>query len=297
MNLNKLKHHISRINRSPKCILCDKESFDSLPYYYYFGDRRIDIVQCVSCGLNTLYPMLSTEEVRSLYSPEYFDKDYHCGFFEGRYVNEIENLRREIRPILSKIRTLQPGGRYLELGCAGGAMLAEARDQGYDTLGVELSSEMAAWGRSHLKLDIRSGTLTEQQFPPESFNVVFLGDVIEHLLHPKEELSEIRRLLKPNGIVALAYPMELNHIVPRVRQLLSIDKESPNKPYHLFYYSNCTIRQLLERCGFEVELQHEDKIVRTQPLATWVVDSLNHVVTTVSGRLGDRGFTIGRKSK
>ena len=279
------------------CILCGAADFDETPYFYQFKGSRITIVRCRSCGLGTLDPMLPEEDIPFLYSSEYFEGDYHCGVACRPYREEVEKLKREVKPLLSMIRNFQPRGKYLEIGCAGGAMLAEARNGGFDTVGVELSSQMAEWGRKHLHLDIREGKVETQNFPDNSFNVVFLGDVIEHLPNPRAVLEEIRRILPPEGIVALAYPMELNSLVPRMRRAFHLRRQSPHKPYHLFYYTTRTMRLLLERCGFQVVLEKEEKLMRSKPALTWLSDLVNATLTRLSGRFGDRGFTIARVRK
>lgn len=264
-------------------------------YYYEYGGRRIEIMRCASCGLGTLSPMLQENEVYALYDSEYFKGDYHCGVMKGTYADEVESLRREFKPLLDRIRKFRPEGRLLEVGCAGGAALVEARDHGYSVVGVELSSAMAEWGRTTFGLDIRSGTLEQQVFDHESFDVVFMGDVVEHLLTPRVVLAEVRRVLKPGGVIALAYPMELNHIVPRLRRILRLRKRSPFKPYHLFYYTPETMGRLLESVGLHVLETRVHKMVRARPLPVRIVDSLNAVVTAVSGAYGDRGSTIAAR--
>lgn len=277
------------------CVSCNGSTFAQLPYFYEYLGRRHYIVQCKKCSLGTLYPMLIPDEVNSLYNAEYFESDYHCGVLKGTYAEEVDGLREEFRPSLSLIKKHCHGERFLEIGCAGGAMLAEARDSGFETVGVELSEEMAEWGRANLHLDIRSGTLEQQRFPDNSFDVIFLGDVIEHLLNPLDVLKEIYRVLAPAGIIAVAYPMELNHIVPRLRKAFQLQKRSPFKPYHLFYYNPSALAQLLRECRFEVEITDVHKMVRDTPLVVRLLDSLNYVVTRASGLFGDRGFTIARK--
>ncbi len=206
-------------------------------------------------------------------------------------------MKRGFQSYLTIIQSLCSHGKYLEIGCAGGATLAAARERGFDTMGIELSPEMAEWGRKHLHLDIRTGTLEQQRFSEDTFDVVYLGDVIEHLLRPKEVLREIRRVLKSNGIVALAYPMELNHLVPNLRILLRLQRQSPHLPYHLFYYTTKTLRMLLEQCGFAIKTEKVEKTLSRRPPWISAVERLNYALTQSTGKWGDRGFTIARSLK
>jgi len=282
------------MSNTTKCILCGNGNFVDLPYFYRYRETLIRIVRCAACGLGTLQPMLSSDEVAALYQTGYFEDDYRCGTLAGSYTQEIETMRREFRPYLAMIRKLCPGGKYLEIGCAGGATLAEARENGFETVGVELSAEMAEWGTKNLQLDIRAGTLAQQSFPDDFFDVVYLGDVVEHLPEPRKVLAEIRRILKPRGIVAFAYPMELNYVVPRLRIRLQWQRQSPNQPYHLYYYTTQTLGRLLELGGFEVKVERVNKIIRRKPAWIYAVDLLNYFATKLTGAWGDRGFTIAQ---
>ena len=110
-----------------RCILCDSPSFAVTPFFYLFGNAEIRVVRCSSCGLGRLHPMLSENEVISLYDSEYFLQDYHCGLLKRPYSEEIEALRKEARPTLEVVKKFSRGPRFLEIGCAGGAMRARSR--------------------------------------------------------------------------------------------------------------------------------------------------------------------------
>lgn len=241
--------------------------------------------------------MLDDDEIVALYSKEYFNSDYHCGTMEGSYVSNIELLRKEARPLLSLISKHQRSGDFLEIGCAAGATLKEAQAHGFTTVGVELSREMAEWGTANLGIDIRIGTVEEQKFPSSSFNVVYLGDVIEHLRYPADVLNEIHRILRPDGIAAFSYPMELNHFAPRFRKTFGLKVRIAHQPYHLYCYSMATMERLLTDHGFDIVLSHSGKIVHRNSAVLFFLDVVNAMYTLITGYCGDRGFTMARVRK
>jgi ubiquinone/menaquinone biosynthesis C-methylase UbiE len=151
---------------------------------------------------------------------------------------------------------------------------------------------MAEWGRTNLGLDIRDGTLRQQTFPDASFDAAFMADVIEHLREPADELNEIRRIVKPGGALVLVYPMELNNIASRARVALGREKAMMQNPYHLYFYTPPPLSRLLEARGFQPVLHKTHKMVRRRPLPVFLMDTLNAFFTRVTGKWGDRGFTI-----
>jgi len=93
-------------------------------------------------------------------------------------------------------------------------------------------------------------------------------------------------VLKPGRIIALVYPMELNDIVPRIRSEASQEVPVQAVPLVLPYTPT------LEDIGFIVLEHNVQKLIRTRPLSVRLIDSMNAIITTLSGAYGDRGFTI-----
>jgi SAM-dependent methyltransferase len=90
-----------------------------------------------------------------------------------------------------------PGGRFLEIGCGEGILLATRRNA--EKFAVDLS--VSAIGKASAKTDAHfSLALAERlPFPAEHFDLVTSVGVMEHFLDTGEALREIRRILKPGG--------------------------------------------------------------------------------------------------
>jgi 2-polyprenyl-3-methyl-5-hydroxy-6-metoxy-1,4-benzoquinol methylase len=137
--------------------------------------------------------------------------------------------------------------RVLDVGCAGGAFPKAASELGFQVTGVEPSSWLAEFGRREYGLDIRTGILEENMFPPASFDIVTMWDVIEHLTDPQGALKTIRGLLRDDGVLIVNYP-DAGSVVARALGFkwpfwLSV---------HLIYYTRTTMRLQLEKAGFEI---------------------------------------------
>jgi SAM-dependent methyltransferase len=246
------------------CPVCSSSRVKEKPFHYLFREHRLCGYGCGLCGVIFLYPQITAEELKQLYSREYFEGgDFRCGH-EGGYC-EPETLQHIANPgLLLQIKALKPGGRFLEIGCAGGAFLDAARRLGFTVQGVEFSTDASQVAREIYGLPVITGDVSEAGFKDGSFDVVVMGDVIEHLPHPVATLREIHRILAPEGLLVLALPSQTNTLFSRigffVYTLLGRSARVALPPYHLFEYRPRSLRFLLHRCGFQITKLDQDII-------------------------------------
>ena len=202
-----------------------------------FGTALSDIVRCAECGHMQLERFPSVEALDEAYAEaESFD-----------YAEEEAGQRATARVALDGIERHVRSGTLLDLGCWLGFLLAEARDRGWRTVGVEPSEFASSWARDRLGLDVHTADLFEADLPPGSFDAVALGDVIEHLIDPGAALDRIAGLLAPGGVVWMALP----DAGSRVARLMGRRWWSVI-PTHVQYFTRASIATLLDRHGYEV---------------------------------------------
>jgi SAM-dependent methyltransferase len=125
-------------------------------------------------------------------------------------------------------------------------LLAEARDRGWrETVGIEPSEFASAYARERLGLDVRTDELFTAELPREHFDVVFMGDVLEHLTRAGEALDRVHSLLRPGGVLALALP----DAGSRVAKLLGPRWWSVI-PTHIHYFTRESAATMVARHGF-----------------------------------------------
>lgn len=238
------------------CPACSSPGLSGLPFGYQFKGRTIPAWMCGECDVIFLWPQPSTAEIEELYSREYFERDFRCGHTASCFDPHTHSAIVD-HALIERLRQGAPAGRLLEVGCAGGALLDALRSAGFQTTGVELSEDASRFAREHFRLDVRTGTLSAQQFTAASFDAVFAGDVLEHLSDPVAFLSEVRRILAPGGLLVLACPTQTNTLYSRlgfsVYGILRRRATVRLPPYHLFEYRPASLQGLLRRCGFRVE--------------------------------------------
>jgi SAM-dependent methyltransferase len=96
--------------------------------------------------------------------------------------------------------------KICELGCGTGGNLAALADR-HDVVGVECSSHALEYARRRLGNRVRAGSLPDNiDLPSQSFDVVLLTDVLEHIEDDGRSAQTAIRLLRPGGIVVATVP-------------------------------------------------------------------------------------------
>lgn len=215
-----------------------------LKVYQSSSDHQLidQLVSCKSCSLVYLNPRVNSNLIIESYS------NAVDPVFVQQNVNRIKTFSENFSRICKSINiTPSKSKKVLDVGCAGGAFPKAAADLGFDVVGVEPSKWMVNFSKETYGLDIRQGTLQEQNFKGESFDIITLWDVIEHISEPEKVLVEIRKILKNDGYLIINYP-DYDSFARKIFQMkwpffLSV---------HLFYFSPETITRLLNNAEFEV---------------------------------------------
>jgi methionine biosynthesis protein MetW len=153
---------------------------------------------------------------------------------------------RPERSALFKKHVGGPGRRVLDLGCRYGALTAFYVD-GNDIVGVDIDREALEAAGERLGIETHWADLDEPlAFEDESFDVVVIGEVLEHIREPQRLLDEARRVLRPSGTLVGSTPNGFR-LKNRLRFLAGRHPEPD--PTHLHLFSPADVRALL--AGFD----------------------------------------------
>ncbi|MBN2440491.1 MAG: class I SAM-dependent methyltransferase [Spirochaetales bacterium] len=203
--------------------------------------------QCLDCCLIFLWPFPREKELEKLYSGE----------FHLNPENERSNREkvRGFNRILSVIKTFQSGGKLLDVGCSSGIFLHCAKQQGYDVYGIDVGKEAVERAKSYYGLkNVKQGIL-EDVDSRESFDIITMLDLIEHLPDPLSTLKRSLRLLKKDGYLVLLTPNASGFVSVLTRILLAKPFgmwDHPEPPYHLYQFSHKVLTSYLNSIGFEI---------------------------------------------
>jgi 2-polyprenyl-3-methyl-5-hydroxy-6-metoxy-1,4-benzoquinol methylase len=151
-------------------------------------------------------------------------------------------------------RELDGPPRVLDVGCGEGYFTAQMQQAGAVALGVDVSEEALRRARSrHPQLQLRAlGESETWPFADASFDLVWAGEVIEHVADTARWLSEVRRVLRPRGELVLSTPAHGR--VGLLALALSgrrFDRHFDPLSDHLRFYSARSLRRLLDDFGFD----------------------------------------------
>jgi SAM-dependent methyltransferase len=195
------------------------------------------LVRCSDCGMIYENPRYPAEVIVQGYMAS------NDAGHDSQHAMRVLSFRRALKKVERFLPP--PGSRVLDIGTAGGAFIEAAGQHGYDAYGMEPSRYLADMCKAR-GLKVEQGTIESHTFAPGSFDMVCLWDVIEHLPDPKAALSEIRRLLKPDGVLLINYPdigtWQAKLAGKRFWWILSV---------HLHHFTSSSIREICRRAGFE----------------------------------------------
>lgn len=222
------------MNNPVTCNLCCYA--DTEPY---LSKDAIGVVRCRYCGLIFAEKMQHHTDLIKHYSDEYFEP-----YLKTELIHQKKRFSRRIKEI--KAQTFP--GLLLDVGCGAGFFLKLAAETGYDVKGVEISPYAADYARNKLGLPVFLGELETAALPPESFDVITLWHVLEHVRNPGAFLAQVHALLKNRGLLALEVP----NVGSTAARISGTDWELMSPKEHFYYFTPATLRRYLEAAGFSI---------------------------------------------
>jgi len=295
-----------------RCPLCESERHHPFPIHYLLQGKRFDGVRCASCSFVFILPRPNKEELSLMYSDEYFLHDgSDCGAHSMTdYETAAQKGSVKFPEILGHIKKFRDAGDFFEVGCGMGYFLAYARTQGYSVSGIEYAALGTRVAREKFGLDVAQGSFEELPVVENTHDVIFFGDVLEHLVEPLEMLRKAHRMTRQGGVVAAEVPSMFNSIVGRMAvvafRLLKRSKRMPMPPYHVNEFTPATLKAMFRAAGFsQVKIVQRTKKPDTIALRGTFIEKAakkglqypNYVITKTFGLLGDRLLGIGVKSR
>ncbi len=205
------------------------------------------VARCRRCGFVLQYPRVDAADLYA--SREYYEQfDYDAQVDTIRKKHFAARLER-IAARLGRV------GKILDVGCATGEFLQLARERGWETFGLDVSPYAIAEARRRYELDVQVSALTDATLAPESFDVVHMNHVLEHLPDPNAALAAAHGVLRAGGWLVAEVPYEFYNAAETWRRIFrrAVKRATPGV-YHLSFFSPRTLARVMRQNGFAPEI-------------------------------------------
>lgn len=179
------------------CPLCSFQTIQSYDRDY----RGIAISRCRRCGVKFMNPQYSDAYLSAFYS-HYLTPDRPFG--AGPEYAAVESQRRVDN--FATIEQCVPVGRLLAIGCGDGRELQVAQRRGWVVEGYDVDGATTAKLSEQMNIPIYTGELCQLGLPGETYDCVYLDQVLEHPKQPQKCLRKAHRLLRPGGAMFVGCP-------------------------------------------------------------------------------------------
>ena len=241
-------------NKGEKCPCCDgsalkitehsNQSAISVSLNHFSASSsaqlRQNLVACQNCALVFVSPMPNESEVLEAYTENL--EEIHSS--ENK--NRIKSFKRVFRWLKTKEFYLNNEINYIaDIGCASGAFLVCAENEGLRVIGFEPSKTLSGIAQNEYGLNVINGIFSESRFLRNKLDMVTLWDVLEHVAQPNSLITQISSSLKLRGLLLVNIPV-LDSVAARLlRNFWPFYLD-----VHLLYFKKQTLINYLEINGF-----------------------------------------------
>lgn len=199
------------------------------------------------------------ETLATYYAEKYYQSE--ASNYRHRYPDEeLEVIRLRIR--LRSARALEiigraGPGRILDVGCGEGFVMAAFAEEGWQVAGIDHSIAGVEGMNPHMADRVEQGNLFEllnhRIEAAEQYDLVWLGNVLEHVLDPIGLLRALRGLVAPGGLLVAVVPNDGN----RYHEELFSDGLVPERfwiavPDHISYFTADSLRRTAAETGWDI---------------------------------------------
>ena len=235
------------------CCLCGGEQFKLIDSWEAEHPRNsatipLGVWEC-TCGLAALHPVPTQHELPAAgdwwtTSKKLVRRRLKFKRFRNKVQDHI--FGDAVTRFAKYTMKARSGGRLLDVGCGIGGLLDRFKDH-FECVGLEPSPVAAAEIRKK-GYEVIESMLEDADLADNSFDVVTMDAVIEHVYDPIDALRQIHRCLKPGGVVALKTP-KFRGLSNRLHKR---DWNGYRVGYHTFLFTGKSLGACMKAAGFQV---------------------------------------------
>jgi SAM-dependent methyltransferase len=210
--------------------------------------ETFQIVKCDSCGFKFTNPRPNEKDLGKYYKSEEYvsHSNTQKGFINSTYQTVRKyTLLKKLQLISKYYKT----GDILDIGCGTGEFLNTCKNAKWKTIGIEPDEDARKMAKENYELDVRPESEIGN-LPDASFDIITMWHVLEHVPRLNERVEDLKRLIKPNGIIIIAVPNS-NSLDAKIYKE---NWAAYDVPRHLYHFNPKDIQTLFGNHGLNVFL-------------------------------------------
>jgi SAM-dependent methyltransferase len=241
------------ILQNNKCYLCRNSNVEKA-----FEKLGWSISKCSDCKLYRLDFKGSYHKFIS----DYYNKDFftgssqRAGYFD--YEGDRQAEKKNMLQYLNGITQFKNQGRLLDVGCATGLFMLEAQKKNFKVNGIDVSKYAIDIAKQRFGKNVTQTSFEKANIRKNTYDVITLFDVIEHVSDPRKVLKKIKNILNENGLLVI----NTGDTDSLMAKLQGKNWHFFIPPQHFFYFSQRNLTTLLVELGF--------KVVRVDRKGKWI---------------------------
>lgn len=231
-----------------QCPSCGNPDFNTVlsAKDYTVTHEIFEIVECQSCQLRFTNPRPKANEAGKYYQSEEYIS--HSNTQKG-FINQLYHQVRKIT-LRQKTNWIEPykkgNKKLLDIGCGNGHFLHASKERGWSITGMELDPETANRASDLLQQAIHPSI--ENIHKDETFDLISMWHVLEHVYELDEYFSFFQQQLSPTGKLLLALPNHLSYDA----EVFQEHWAAYDVPRHIYHFNPKTLEILAHKHGFKL---------------------------------------------
>lgn len=236
------------------CPICNSGNI----FFYHKDFKSINIYKCKDCSIQFMNPQYSDEYLEEYYSKYTFEEpkwDEPLLYGHDYYLSLVEKF-------------VSNKGKLLDIGCGKGHLLQAAKKRGWQPVGYDVDCDSVEYFSKKYGIKIYCGDFEKIGWEKNSFQLISMHHVFEHLKNPIKYLHIVTSALEQRGIFFIVIP-NIRGLSSRIKfrmEKLGIRRTNVGRYYdtshHLFYYEPKTLSNVLIKQGYKILLIRSGHKVR-----------------------------------
>jgi 2-polyprenyl-3-methyl-5-hydroxy-6-metoxy-1,4-benzoquinol methylase len=235
------------------CPICNSLTFNFLFECkdHTVSGEKFKIVECKDCGFVFTNPIPDEKYIIKYYKSE--DYISHSDTKKGLVNMAYHQVRKiTLREKLHLINSLSKKEILLDIGCGTGYFLNSCKEDGWEVEGTEPDPDARKIAEAQIKSEVSESIFSKSNY--ESYNIITMWHVLEHVHKLNESMERISRLLKKDGKLIIAVPNCKSYDATIYKE----NWAAYDVPRHLYHFTADSMDKLLKK--------HNFKMIKKEPM-------------------------------